>query len=74
MARPGNTANHHAPVFCREADNNEPHVSDSAGTPIPKKDKVASVKIADAIPKAMAISTGDKALGIACLKTILLSE
>ena len=43
----------------------------SSVIPIPKKDKVASAKIAPAMPKATKIMTGPMALGRACLNKIL---
>ena len=44
----------------------------SSGIPIPRKDNPLSIKIADAIPKAILINTGASAFGNACLKIVLL--
>jgi hypothetical protein len=63
-------ASHQAELDCLADDRRDPHVIVSAGTPIPKKDKVDSIRMAVAIPKAIAISTGESALGIACLKIV----
>ena len=63
IAKPGKIANHQAEGFARLRFNNFPQVIVSTGTPIPKKDKNASAKIAPAIPKATEINTGDKAFG-----------
>ena len=46
----------------------------SSGTPIPKKDKPLSIKIAEAIPKAILTNTGAKAFGNACLNIVLTEE
>ena len=74
MATPGNTANHHALIpASREAFKSEPQVTCSGGTPTPINERNDSVKIADAIPKAIAMSTGANEVGIACLKIILYS-
>ena len=43
----------------------------SVGTPIPKNESPLSIKIAEAIPKAILTNTGANALGSACLKMIL---
>ncbi len=58
----------------REPDNKLPHVTSSGGTPIPKKDKPDSVRIAPAIPNATVINTEVKAFGRACLNIMRTSE
>jgi hypothetical protein len=72
MAKPGKMANHHAETSLLEADNKLPHVTSSGATPIPKNERLDSVRIAPATPKAIVINTEVKEFGIACLKLLLL--
>ena len=67
-------ASHQAVGLERAADKRAPQVSVSAGTPIPKNEREASVNMALAIPKAIAISTGDNALGMAWRNMVRVSE
>ena len=41
---------------------------------MPRNDNPLSIKIADAIPKAILTKTGAKAFGNACLKIVLMLE
>ena len=54
----GKIANHHDIVFSRTKLNNKLHVISSFSNPIPKKDKKASINIAEATPNAITINTG----------------
>lgn len=67
IAKPGNIANHHDVVLSLAKLNNSPQVISSFSRPIPKKDRKASIKIADATPNAIVINTGAIEFGIACL-------
>ena len=58
IANPGNTASHHEEELVLASDSNNPQVMTSAGIK-PMKERNASIRIAAAIPKAKAISTGD---------------
>ena len=73
MAKPGKIANHHALGDCLADESKAPHVT-SSPLPKPKKDKEDSIKMAEAIPKAIAINTGARALGIACFTMVLQLE
>ena len=52
----------------------DPQVTISAGTPIPRNERLLSIKIADAIPNAILTKTGANALGRACLNIVLAEE
>ena len=67
MANPGKMATQSCDFPPRDNAKSLPQVSTSAGIPKPINDKNDSTKIADAIPNATAINTGDNAFGIACL-------
>ena len=54
--------------------NKEPQVTDSGGTPIPKKERADSTNMADAIPKAIETKAGAIPFTSAWLKIIHLSE
>ena len=60
IAIPGNNINHHASRFCLPKLSNDPQVTTSSGTPIPRKESPLSIKIADAIPKAIQAFENDK--------------
>jgi len=70
IAKPGIIANHQAEETALALESIDPQVIVSAGTPTPINDKVDSIKIAEAIPKAIAIKTGERAFGKACLTII----
>lgn len=69
MAKPGNIANHHAFGAERAALSKPPQVT-SSPLPKPKNEREDSIKMAEAIPKAIAINTGARALGMACFTMV----
>src|SRR5579883_1222953 len=67
---PGNTASHHAVMSERASFNTLPHVTVVGGTPKPRNESCASVKIADATPNAADTNTGASEFGNTCRKMI----
>jgi hypothetical protein len=63
IANPGKTASHHANVFCSETARIDPHVTRSAGTPMPRNDSADSARMAEATLKDAVTSTGASAFG-----------
>ena len=63
MATPGTSTSHHAAALLRAPARSEPQVMASAGTPIPRKLRPDSARMAPATPKAAGMSTGAIALG-----------
>jgi len=58
IAKPGKIASHHDNVLSLAKLKSSPQVISSFSNPIPKKDKKASINIADATPNAIVIKTG----------------
>src|SRR5215207_10107350 len=67
MATPGKTASHQANVVVLASCKIEPQVTSSAGTPIPRKLRLDSTRIAPAMPSTTETMTGAKAFGKICL-------
>ena len=74
IAIPGKIISHHASILPLPRFNKDPQVTTSSGTPIPRKERPLSIRIADAIPKAILTNTGARAFGRACLKIVLTEE
>ena len=74
IAIPGYIISHHASKFCLPKFKRDPHVTISVGTPIPRKESPLSIKIAEAIPKAILTKTGANAFGSACLNIVRVEE
>src|SRR5882757_3247802 len=67
IAIPGNTASHQALMLLRASLSTLPQVTIVGGTPKPRKERLASVRIAEAIPNAEVTSTGASEFGRTCL-------
>ena len=74
IAIPGKSTSHQALNFSLPSLTREPQVTRSGGTPMPRKDKLDSIKMADAIPNAMETKAGAIPFGRACLTMIFNSE
>src|SRR5687768_13076823 len=64
MAKPGKAVSHH-PLGnnCRDTERMEPQLAVDGGTPRPRKLKVDSIRIAEAMPNVAATNTGARVLG-----------
>jgi hypothetical protein len=74
IAKPGNSASHQAYVAPRATDSIDPQLTVVADTPKPRKLKLDSINIAEAIPNAALTITGAIALGSTCLNMVLMFE
>src|SRR5579864_7629871 len=68
IANPGKTASHHALILPRASLRTLPQVTIVGGTPNPRKERAASVRIAPAIPNADVTRTGAREFGRTCRK------
>jgi hypothetical protein len=73
IANPGKITSHQAWKASLPELSKEPHVTTSGGTPTPKKERLDSIRMAAATPKAIATNAGATPFGKACLKMILAS-
>ena len=74
IAHPGKMVSHQADGDCLAEASNEPQLTVSGETPTPRNESVDSIKIAEAIPNEIVVSTGEIAFGMEWRNIILTFE